>query len=92
MFLLFIFHWNLFEKTDSAIPILYFKRIGDQKKDQFTRDREGGYDNVEYEQVRVDHITIGESKVTVVNVELKVIGSLISIKQLDLYLSSSFQT
>jgi len=48
-----------------------YKRIGDQKKDQFTRDREGGYDNVEYEQVRVDHITIGQSKVTVVNVELK---------------------
>jgi len=48
-----------------------YKRIGDQKKDQFTRDKEGGYDNVEYEQVRVDQIKIGAADVTVVNVELK---------------------
>ena len=50
---------------------LKIQRIGDQKKDQFSRDREGGYDNVDYELIRTDHLTIGGAKVTVVNVELK---------------------
>jgi len=51
--------------------MVILKRIGEQKKDQFTRDREGGYDTVEYELIRNDQIMIGETKVTILNVELK---------------------
>lgn len=47
------------------------KRIGDQKKDQFKRDKEGSYSNVKYSIGRVDELNINGAKVTVVNVELE---------------------
>lgn len=48
-----------------------YKRIGEQKKDQFTRDREGGFDTIEYDLTRTDELQIGSTKVTILNVELK---------------------
>ena len=50
---------------------IYIQRIGEQKKDQFTRDREGGFDTIEYDLTRTDELQIGSTKVTILNVELK---------------------
>lgn len=48
-----------------------YKRIGNQKKEQFKRDPVGGFDTLKHEVARVDKIKIGETAVTILNVLLE---------------------
>lgn len=48
-----------------------YKRIGDQKKEQFKRDMTGGFHTLKHSVSRVDLLKIGDSSVTILNVELE---------------------
>jgi len=48
-----------------------YKRIGEQKKEQFKRDPIGGFDTLRHAVVRIDSLLIGQSPVKILNVELE---------------------
>lgn len=47
-----------------------YKRIGEQKKEQFKRDPVGGYHTLIHRVSRIDKLTVANAPVTVLNVEL----------------------
>jgi len=48
-----------------------YKRIGDQKKQQFKRDLKGGYHTLKHKVARIDDLNINSTPVKILNVELE---------------------
>lgn len=48
-----------------------YKRIGEQKKEQFKRDPVGGYHTLKHKVTRIDSLKIGQTTVKILNVELQ---------------------